>query len=647
MPGKQSIKQFKTCVPIRWDRVRIGEGFWGKRVAVNRKVTLPIEYEQCLRTGRIDAFKLDWKPGMDNQPHHFWDSDVAKWVEAATYSLATHPDKNLQAKLDHVVDLIASAQQDDGYLNVYFTVVKPEERWTNLRDMHELYCAGHLMEAAVALYEATGQRKLLDVMCRYADYIDSLFGEGQGKRRGYPGHEEIELALVKLYRATGNQKYLDLAAFFVHERGADPHYFELEARKRNAPKHHYGLEYYQSHAPVCQQKTVEGHAVRAMYLLSGVADVACLKGDKTLHKALKRLWDNTVNKRMYITGGVGSSPAGERFTFDYDLPNETAYAETCAAIALVFFAHRMAQIELAGEYGDVIEKALFNGVLSGVNLKGDRFFYANPLRSSPSLMQAYQPGHVSGQRQAWFGCACCPPNIARLFASLGQYIYAHDDSTLIVHQYIASQTSLSLGGSDVTLRMQTQYPWDETVNLQVDPQAPATFTLALRIPGWCSGAIVTINGKRQNTASNLMNGYLYLARKWAKGDVVQLTLPMPIERMHTHPACRVNQGKVALQRGPLVYCVEEVDCGFDPSALLLPADASLKAVHEPRLLGGVTVIQGQALRFAHETWQDGLYASTTPKTLKTRFRAIPYCLWANRKVGSMSVWLNAGDARHK
>lgn len=642
MSGKQSVKSLKAFSPVRWDHVKIGDGFWGKRVATNRKVTLPIEYEQCQKTGRIDAFKLDWKPGMDNQPHHFWDSDVAKWVEAAAYSLATHPDKDLQAKLDHVVDLIAGAQQSDGYLNVYYTVVKPGQRWTNLRDMHELYCAGHLMEAAVAVYEATGQRKLLGVMCRYADHIDSQFGDDKNKRRGYPGHEEIELALVKLYHATKNEKYLKLAAFFVNERGQQPHYFDIEAKERNAPKHHYTHEYYQAHLPIREQKTVEGHAVRAMYLFSGVADVAACTGDKSLYKAVKRLWDNTVHKRMYITGGVGSSPAGERFTFDYDLPNETAYAETCAAISLVFLAHRMSQFQLKGEYADVLEKALFNGVLSGVNLKGDHFFYANPLRSSPSLMQAFMPGHVSGARQAWFGCACCPPNIARLFASLGQYIYAHDDDQLIIHQYIASQTRVSVAGREVSVKMQTHYPWDETVTIAVDPKASGIFTLTLRIPGWCGGATVLINGKKQSFKGLVKDGYLSLNRLWQKDDVVTLTLPMPVERMYTHPACRVNQGKVALQRGPLVYCVEEVDCGFDPSSLVLPRDAKLAIRHEPRLLGGVTVIDGKGACANSAAWDQGLYCAMRPTTVKTDFRAIPYFLWGNRKIGSMTVWINEG-----
>jgi DUF1680 family protein len=642
MSTRKKIRPFKTLKPIRWDQVNITDGFWGKRVATNRKVTLPIEYELCKKTGRIDAFKLDWKPGMPNCPHKFWDSDVAKWVEAAAYSLATHPDASLKKKMDEVIELIASAQQPDGYLNTHFTVVRPEDRWKNLRDDHELYCAGHLMEAAVAVYEGLGDRKLLDVMCRYADYIDTILGPEKNKLKGYPGHEEIELALVKLYQATNNEKYLKLSQFFIDERGQEPLYFVEEAVRRGDPSRGYGKNYYQSHLPVRQQKTAEGHSVRALYLYSGMADVAAKTGDRTLLNAAKRLWDNIVTKRMYITGGVGSTAMGERFTFDYDLPNETAYAETCAAISLVFFAHRMSQIECHGEYGDVLEKALFNGVLSGVNLKGDHFFYANPLRSSPSLMQDYQPGHVCGCRQEWFGCACCPPNIARLFASLGQYIFAEGENELVVHQFINAKTQVMMNDVQVKVDMKTQYPWDETICLTVDPDESTTFTLRLRLPGWCCKATLKINGKVQRINSKIENGYLAVSRQWNKGDVIEWVLAMPVERMHTHPVCRVNQGKVALQRGPLVYCVEETDCGFDPSTLVLPADAKLKIEHKPRLLGGATVITGQALRHDPTAWDDRLYATQVPKMCKTTFTAVPYCLWGNRKVGSMTVWMNEG-----
>lgn len=642
MTKVKNRKNSKVLHPVRWNQVKICNGFWAKRVKTNRKTTLPIEYEQCQKTGRIDAFKLDWELGMPNQPHHFWDSDVAKWVEAVAYSLATHPDTALQKKLDYVVDLIAGAQQDDGYLNVYFTVVKPNERWSNLRDMHELYCAGHLMEAAVAVFEATGQRKLLEVMCRYADYIDSVFGPESEKIQGYPGHEEIELALVKIYRATDNEKYLKLSQFFIDQRGKNPHYYEVEAEKRNENSRQYGLEYYQAHLPVRKQKTADGHAVRALYLYCGMADVAAETGDKGLYKAAKILWDNIVQRRMYITGGVGPAPQGECFTFDYDLPNETAYAETCASISLVFFAHRMLQIQPHAEYADVLEKALFNGVVSGVNLKGNRFFYANPLRSSPSLLMSYQLGHVSGERQAWFGCSCCPPNLARLLASLGEYIYATHQDVIYVHQYISSQADIQMDDMQVDLKMTTKYPWDETISMVVNPQAPGIFTLALRIPGWCRGAKLQINGKNKRIKDKVEKGYLKITRNWSAGDTVTLVLPMPIERMYTHPACRVNQGKVALQRGPLVYCVEEVDCGFDPSALMIPKDAMLLAKYEPRLLGGATVITGKATRFDPSTWEDDLYATHAPKEVQTTFKAVPYCLWGNRKTGSMSVWLNEG-----
>ena len=402
--------------------VKIEDGFWEARLRVNRETTLPDVYAKCRKSGRIDAFRLNWKPGRPNRPHKFWVSDVAKWLEGACYSLATHPDPKLERAVETVVDLIASAQQPDGYLNTHFTVVEPDRRWANLRDDHELYCAGHLMEAAVAHYEATGQTKFLDVVCRYADYIDSVFGRGRGRKRGYPGHEEIELALVRLYRATGRPRYLKLAAYFVNERGQQPHYFEKEARARGeSPSVYRSIAHFgkQAHLPVREQTTADGHAVRAVYLYAGMADVAAETGDRELLAACRRLWRNIVTRRMYIHGGIGSTCHGERFTVDYDLPNAEAYAETCAAIGLVFFAHRMLNIDPDRRYADVMERALYNNVLSGVSLDGNRFFYPNYLDAVPGVNSLR--GLKSSARQDWYNTSCCPTNICRMLASLGRY----------------------------------------------------------------------------------------------------------------------------------------------------------------------------------------------------------------------------------
>jgi len=625
-----------TPGPVPLDRVEVADRFWAPRIETNRTVTLPIEHEHLKRTGRIDAWKLGWRPGDPNPPHIFWDSDVAKWLEAVAYALAARPDAELERLADALIDDIAAAQQPDGYLNVHFTVVEPEKRWTNLRDWHELYCAGHLIEAAVAYHQATGKRKLLDVLCRYADHIAAVFGPRRGQKRGYPGHEEIELALVKLYRATGQERYLKLAQFFIDERGRQPHYFDAEAAARGdgrRPPHDYN----QSHLPVRQQATAEGHAVRAMYLYCAMADLAAETGDGELRRACRRLWRNVTERRMYVTGGIGSSRQGERFTFDYDLPNETAYAETCAAIGLVFWAHRMLALEGDGRYGDVMERALYNGVLSGVSLDGKRFFYANPLTVFPEALR--DGGHVAAQRQEWFGCACCPPNIARLLASLPLYAYSEGARTAWVHLYVQGRATLNVAGRQVEVRVQTDYPWREEVSLEVRPQRPGTFTLALRIPGWCRGATLSVNGNPLRLGDIVKKGYAKVRRAWARGDKVELKLPMPVERIEANPRVRMDCGRVALQRGPIVYCLEEVDNGPDLADLCLPRRAALRAQYRPDLLGGIVTITGAALRRDRSGWGRALYRADKSQALKVPITAVPYYAWCNRKPGEMLVWI--------
>ncbi len=627
--------------PLSLRKVRIEDAFWSARLETNRTVTLPDVYQKCKKTGRIDAFKLNWKPPKPNQPHVFWDSDVAKWVEAASASLATHPDTKLEKLLNGVIDLIVNAQQPDGYLNVHFTVVEPEKRWSNLRDNHELYCAGHLMEAAVAHYEATGKGDFLDAMCRCADHIDTVFGRGKGKKRGYPGHEEIELALVKLYRATGERRYLDLGRYFVDERGRRPLYFDIEARARGKKPYEYGASH-QAHLPVRDQKTADGHAVRAMYLYCAMADVAAETGDKTLLAACKRLWKNVTHRRMYITGGIGSSKDGERFTTDYDLPNETAYAETCAAIGLVFWAHRMLHLEPDGRYADVMERALYNGVLSGVSLDGSKFFYVNPLTVHPKGFRFMYAAYFEPVRQEWFGTSCCPTNLARLLASLERYVYSQGKNEIYVHLYVAGAAEFDLAGSKVRLTQKTQYPWKEKVRLIVRPEKPAEFTVALRIPGWCRAASLKVNGRAVRLARITKKGYAKIKRLWKSGDTVELTLPMPIEQIQANPNVRMNNGKVALQRGPVVYCLEEIDNGPNLSEISLPADATLRARYDKDLLGGVTVITAKARRRDDSLWKDCLYQSASSKTKVVNIRAIPYYAWCNRKPGEMLVWIREG-----
>jgi len=590
-------------------------------------------YRHCRETGRIDAFKLDWKPGVEPVPHIFWISDVAKWIEAASYSLAAHADPALDALLDETISLVVNAQQPDGYLNPYFTVVKPELCWTNLRDMHELYCAGHLIEAGVAHFQATGKQVLLDAVCRYADHIDTVFGTQPGKKRGYPGHEEIELALVKLYQVTGEKRYLRLSKYFVDERGRQPHYFDIEAHLRGeAPEAFWArtYEYNQSHFPVREQSEVVGHAVRAMYLYSAMADLAREFGDNTLLQAGRRLWNHLCAKRMYITGGIGSSWHNEGLTHDYDLPNESAYAETCAAIGLILWSHRMLQLDCDGRYADVLERVLYNGMLSGISLDGHRFFYENPLTSLGNH-----------HRQEWYDCACCPPNIARLLASLGQYIYASNDTEVVVHLYIQSSVRLTLDGREITVRQETTYPWAGMITIQLEMDEPAVFGLNLRIPGWCRTAYLSVNGASFDLTEHVTKGYARVERLWQSGDRVVLDLAMPVERVYAHPDVRQDAGCVALQRGPLVYCLEAVDHTVPLHRIVLPKAAELVSHFEPGLLGSIVVITGTAQAADDADWEGMLYRSWPATAYPCTITAIPYYAWDNRTPGEMQVWLQA------
>jgi len=616
--------------PLPLTEVSVAGPFWGPRVEANRRATLRCVYDACKRTGRIDALRLGWRPGDPNPPHVFWDSDVAKWVEAAAYELAVRDDADLERRAEEVADLFVRSQQPDGYLNTHFTSVEPANRWTNLRDWHELYCAGHLIEAAVAHFEATGRRSLLDALCRYADHIDATFGPGDGRKRGYPGHEEVELALVKLYRATGEARYLRLAAFFVNERGRAPHYYDLEAQARGETSRRWmpSYEYWQAHRPVREQRDAVGHAVRALYLYSGMADVAAETGDASLLAACRRLWHSVTERRLYVTGGVGARPHGEAFGADWELPSDTAYAETCASIALVLFAHRMLEIEADGRYADVMERALYNGVAAGVSRDGTKFFYVNPLASDGRH-----------RRQPFFDCACCPPNVARLFASLGRYAYAveADRRALYVHLYAAGEGSATLDGHRVTLTQATAYPWDGTIDFDVGLDAATPFELALRVPGWCRRFSVRVNGRR--TDAPIKKGYARLRRTWTDGDQVTLSLEMPIERLTAHPAVDATAGKVALQRGPLVYCLEGCDHKVDVRAIRLPDRARLAAHVDERLLGGAVVLEGKAVAVPTASRKEALYVAGTAKATPVAIRAVPYALWANRKAGPMVVWV--------
>jgi len=626
-------------------QVRFTGGLCEEKVQLVKDTVIPYQ-EKMLKdelpsaepSGAVENFRI--AAGLAEGRYQgmvFQDSDLAKWLEAAAYTLADERDPKLEARVDEIIGIIAAAQHEDGYLNTYYTVKEPGKRWTNLRDNHELYCAGHMMEAAVAYYEATGKTQLLDVMEKMAVHIAEQFGSEEGKQRGYPGHEEIELALIKMYRITGTRKYLDLAEYFVLERGRQPHYFQLEAERRGDAPLHGGLldyAYSQSHLPVLEQTEAVGHAVRATYLYAAMADLAVETGRDDLIRTCRTLWDSAVNKRMYITGGIGSSAFGEAFTTDYDLPPDTAYSETCAAIGLAFWARRMLHAETRGCYGDVMEKAFFNTILAGMGEDGQQFFYVNPLEVHPDTARhRHDQRHVRTRRQGWFGCACCPPNAARFLASLGQYVYGYNETGIHVHLYAASSATFTLATGLVSLTQTTDYPWDGTVDMELSMEEKQQFSLSLRIPGWCRGARLSVNGQEVDAETRPAQGYVQLHREWKNGDTVRLQLPMPIERVLSHPAVRATAGKQAFMRGPLVYCFEEVDNG--PLLSALAVDENQEPVLEP---GPVPVLCVPGFRLPEQSL---LYSADRPTAQAQVLRAVPYFMWGNREPGEMQVWIHS------
>lgn len=633
------------------DNVKVIDKFWRSYMEVVRDEVIPYQWDalndnlsdtdpsHAIENFRIAAGESDG----DFFGMVFQDSDVAKWLEAVAFSLENDPNPSLEEKADEVIELLGRAQQPDGYLNTYYTIKEPSKRWTNLRDNHELYCAGHLIEAAIAYFKSTGKRRFLTVMEKYADYIDSVFGLGGNQIAGYPGHQEIELALIKLYDATGEQRYLNLSKYFIDQRGQHPHYFDKEKIAREDTEPFFfndDYSYHQAHLPVREQTKAAGHAVRATYMYAAMADLAFKTDDPALKVACETLWENVTKQQMYITAGIGSSEFGEAFTFDYDLPNDTTYTETCASIALVFWAKRMLNLKLNGMYADVMERALYNGTISGMDLDGKKFFYVNPLEVWPKACSRHDKEHVKPVRQNWFTCACCPPNLARLISSIGHYIYSQNENELFVHLYVGSETSMEVNGQTIGLSQKTNYPWDETVTFTVAPEAACEFALALRIPGWCKGAQLKINGESVDISPLTINGYISIKRTWYKGDQVELILPMPIERVRSNPKVRENAGKVALQKGPIIYCLEEVDNGSNLPSIILPKEADLSYRFEDDLLGGMMTITGEAKRVDESTWNGELYQTGDNKTRPVTIKALPYYAWCNRKTGEMLVWLN-------
>jgi DUF1680 family protein len=624
--------------PVPFADVRVAGPFWRERLEVVLTRTIPSQHAKLEEVGILNALKLP-KPvpplTIPRNAHGFtmqifWDSDVGKWIEAASYALSHRRDAEIEAKIDAIVDDLAKAQTPDGYLNSWYNGREPDKRWTNLRDNHELYNAGHLLEGAIAYFRATGRRRFLDIMERYVDHIATTFGTGPGQKRGYPGHQEIELALVKLYRLTSDRRRLDLAAYFIDERGREPHYFTEEAlARRDDPAAYWArtYEYNQSHIPARKQTKMVGHAVRGMYMASAMADLAFELGDEGLRNACEALWRDVTTAQMYVTAGLGPQESNEGFTEPYDLPNETAYAETCASVALVFWAHRMLHLDLDGCYADVMELALYNGALSGLSREGTHYFYANPLES-----------RGQHRRWAWHVCPCCTMNVSRLVASIGGYAISRSEDGVAFHLYGGFETTLVTGGVDVALRESGAYPWSGDVRIEVDPETPASFDLKLRISGWADGAAAEVNGFPISLKP--VSGYATIHRRWSRGEVVTLHLSMPAERLYAHPNVRMDVGRVALRRGPFIYCIEEVDNAGGPvQSLALPRSAPLDAEWRDDLFGGVTTLTANAERLAPGDGEGKLYSRAPPAGRDAVLTALPCCLWANRGPGSMQVWI--------
>lgn len=627
-PGADTAGALKLR-PVPFTKVTIEDAFWAPRIETNRTVTIPYDFKKCAETGRLANFAR--AGGLEKggfQGIFFNDSDVYKVVEGAAYSLSVHPDPQLERYLDDLIATFAAAQRDDGYLFTYQILNGPEkyQRWSNLGRMHELYCAGHLFEGAVAHYRATGKKSFLNVAVKLADLIDAVFGPG--RKTGVPGHQEIEIGLVKLSAVTGDRKYLDLAKFFLDRRGG-------------------GRAYSQNHEPVTEQSAAVGHAVRAAYMYTGMADVAARTGDRAYVEAIDRIWRNVVGKKLYITGGIGARHGGEAFGDDYELPNASAYNETCAAIANIFWNHRMNLLHGCATYADVLELTLYNGFLSGISLSGDRFFYPNPLAADGRK----KFNHGAATRQPWFGCSCCPVNIVRVFPQISGWVYAVDPAGVYVNLYAAGTGRVAAAGTAVELTQETRYPWEGAVTLAVKPAKPAAFALCLRIPGWVrgtpvpsdlyrvakndgAGTAVEIKVNGAAVEPEIRAGYARIERRWKAGDTVSLSLPMPVRRVRCHEAVAANRGKVALMRGPLVYCLEGTDHPHNVLHYWLPPDAALEPAHRADLLGGVTVLTGEA--------KVRLAGADEPQAVAVT--AIPYYAWSNRGVTSMAVWLPAAAA---
>jgi DUF1680 family protein len=626
-----------TVEPVPFTSVKVTDTFWGQRLKASREVTIPLAFAKCEETGRYENFVKAAHPSEEYKVDGFSfdDTDVYKTIEGASYSMQSHPDRKLAKYIDSVLLIVAAAQEPDGYLYTSRTMnpKHPHEwsgskRWEKVEILsHEFYNLGHLIEGAIAHYHATGKRNFLDIAIKYADCVDREIGDAPGKQIFVPGHQIAEMALAKLYLATGEQRYLDLAKFFLDKRG-------YTSRKD---------AYSQAHKPVVEQDEAVGHAVRAVYMYSGMADVAALTGDTSYIRAIDRIWENVVSKKLYITGGVGARHHGEAFGNNYELPNKSAYNETCAAIGNVYWNHRMFLLHADGKYYDVLERTLYNGLISGVSIDGGTFFYPNPLESDG----IYKFNQNSCQRQPWFGCACCPSNISRFIPSLPGYIYAVKNGNVYVNLFMSNATDLKVEGKNISLRQTTGYPWDGEVQIEMTKTSGKEFNMMIRIPGWARNEVVPsdlyayadqrqpgysvkVNG--QTVSSQPANGYFSIGRKWKKGDRIEVSFDMQPRAVKAHPKVEADRGRISFERGPIVYCAEWPDNNFDLPSVLLPARPEIQVADRPNKLSGIKELSTQAQSLF-------INAKGLLETKTVTLTLIPYYAWNHRGAGQMAVWL--------
>lgn len=632
-----------TSVPFT--DVRLSDNFWLPRIRTNHQVTIPASFERCESTGRIKNFEMAAaKSGQFCTIYPFDDTDIYKTIEGASFSLSLNPDKKLGTYIDSLIVKISAAQEPDGYLYTARTInpLQPHkwagsERWERERELsHELYNSGHLYEAAAAHYQATGKRNLLDIALKNADLVCSVFGAD--KKHVAPGHQVVEMGLVKLYRITGKKEYLETAKYFLDERG---HFNGYDSASNDPWKNG---SYWQDHKPVIEQDEAVGHAVRAGYLYAAMADVAALTGDQQYLSAIDKIWNNVVEKKIYVHGGIGASGDGERFAGNYELPNSTAYNETCAAIANVYWNQRMFQLYGDSKYIDILEKSLYNGLLSGVGMDGKSFFYTNAME----IKNNFKHKDMEAERSGWFPCSCCPTNVTRLIPSVPGYMYAVKDDAVYVNLFASSTSTVSVKNKKIGIVQQNDYPWSGELSFKIEPQGTSTFKMLIRIPGWAHDQAmpsdlysfvdtqakqvpITVNGKVFQYP--IEKGYAVLSRTWKKGDVVVVNLPMPVRKVQSNMKVENNIGKIALQRGPLMYCAEWPDNFGLTSNLILPGNSSFTTEHKTNLLNGVTVLKSEALAIEIDKQRNSVSTKSQP------FTAIPYYAWAHRGKGEMMVWL--------